>query len=417
MSVLASITAPVPARIFLESHWPHAAFESHGDPRRLPAFFQQRVLQSAADLATVYLGRISIVRGQANSDSLELPSNTNPLSPLGMGLTVQFRDLRPYVPGTSELISAFAAELGIDERAVSLSAYASPPGDGFSLHYDPGEIFSIQLQGRKVFQHAPMREIRNPYGAPWGPGAAVFDDLCFQVGPRFPDPAQVTLNRTDMRPGSVLFLPRGTWHCTEASGEPSFSISIAVQPLSACTLLLSRLRTLLLQDADWRAPIYGAGGGASAEEAALRRSADLLARLAPIIAQIEPKDLVGCADSAYSTTSSVNAATRFLREPRANLCLEGIDAADGLAMVKIWHGTTQASGTISLRVKVAPAQIPVFEWLDRQAGAFDAGAVREAITGVSWPEIQKLLDLAVRGQLVRRLAFRTLKQPVPAHGG
>jgi hypothetical protein len=410
-SLLACLTAPLPAQVFLEKNWPSAAFESHGDTSRLPAYFQQRVLQSAAELATVYLGRISIVRGQTNSDSLELPPNTNPLSPLSMGLTVQFRDVRPYVPGTAELLSAFAAELGVDERAVSLSAYASPPGDGFSLHYDPGEIFSIQLQGRKLFRHAPMREIGNPYGAPWGPGGALFDDMCFQVDTQFPDPAHVSLNTTEMRPGSVLFLPRGTWHCTEASREPSFSVSIAVQPLSACTLLLSRLRTLLLQDAEWRAPIYGAGTGLGAGEAALRRSAELLARLAPIVAQIEPKDLIGSAESAYSTNLSVSAETRFLREPQANFRVEGVDAADGLATVKVWHGVAdEHSGRVCMRAKLAPNQITVFEWLNRQTGPFDAGALREAGTGVAWPEIQRMLELAVRGQFVRRLAFRPLKK-------
>jgi hypothetical protein len=409
-SLLGSLTAPLPAPVFLEKNWPNLAFESHGHPSRLPGYFQQRVLQNAPELATVYQGRISVVAGQKSSSALELPPGTNPLHALGMGLTVQFRDLRPYVPGTGEFVTSLAAELGVDERAVSLSAYASPPGEGFAVHYDPGEIFSIQLQGRKLFRHAPMREIPNPFGEPWGPGGGLSDDLCFQVDTAFPDPSHVTFNTTPMQPGSLLFLPRGTWHRTEASAEPSFSVSISIQPLRAYNLLLGRLRTLLMQDPDWRAPVYGAGRGIRPEEE-LRRSADLLARLGSIVAQIEPEDLIGGDRSAYSATSPVSPETRFLREPRANFCVEGIDASDGLAIIKVWHGTAEA-GDISLRAKVSPHFVRLLEAILRQAGPFEASALQGAGTGAAWADIQMVLDLAVRGQLIRRLAFPRLDKPI-----
>jgi len=67
-----------------------------------------------------------------------------------------------------------------------------------------------------------------------------------------------------------------------------------------------------------------------------------------------------------------------------------------------------------MRAKLPPYQIPVFEWLNRQTGPFAAGALREAGTGVAWPEIQRLLEAAARGQLVRRLAFRPLKKAARA---
>ena len=44
-----------------------------------------------------------------------------------------------------------------------------------------------------------------------------------------------------MAPGSVLFLPRGTWHYTQA-GEPSLSISIVLDPPAALRCLLDQLR-------------------------------------------------------------------------------------------------------------------------------------------------------------------------------
>ncbi len=67
-----------------------------------------------------------------------------------------------------------------------------------------------------------------------------------------------------MRAGSVLFLPRGTWHNTETPGN-SLSLSIAIDVPPALRCLLDQLRLLLLRDAPWRAPLTG---GASAGAAA-----------------------------------------------------------------------------------------------------------------------------------------------------
>jgi len=69
-----------------------------------------------------------------------------------------------------------------------------------------------------------------------------------------------------------------------------------------------------------------------------------------------------------------------------------------------------------MRAKSAPNQIPVFDWLNRQTGLRCRRAARGR-TGVSWPEIQRLLELAVRGQFVRRLAFRPLKKAAYALNG
>src|SRR3546814_1181467 len=71
-----------------------------------------------------------------------------------------------------------------------------------------------------------------------------------------------TLSRShEMQPGSVLFLPRGTWHRTEAL-EPSLSLSIVVRPPVLADALLDWLQPWLLGDARWRLPLYGVAGAA-----------------------------------------------------------------------------------------------------------------------------------------------------------
>lgn len=77
--------------------------------------------------------------------------------------------------------------------------------------------------------------------------------------------SRAAFTTVEMKPGSVLFLPRGTWHRTESEGD-SMSVSIAVDTPPAVDYIVAQLRMLLLQDPRWRAPLYGAWGDDSARE-------------------------------------------------------------------------------------------------------------------------------------------------------
>lgn len=86
-----------------------------------------------------------------------------------------------------------------------------------------------------------------PLGRQFGPVMLPDEELYPQAGAGFPAPAQAAFERVDMALGSVLFLPRGTWHRSEAL-EDSFSLSIGTRALAALDCVLAQLRSLLLQD-------------------------------------------------------------------------------------------------------------------------------------------------------------------------
>ena len=89
-----------------------------------------------------------------------------------------------------------------------------------------------------------------------------------------------------MKPGSVLFIPRGTWHRTTAA-QDSFAISIGIRPPSVLESFLEQLRYLLLQDPEWRRPLYGAHGSGSQRQQALERARKVL-QTAPAAVQAIP---------------------------------------------------------------------------------------------------------------------------------
>jgi ribosomal protein L16 Arg81 hydroxylase len=57
----------------------------------------------------------------------------------------------------------------------------------------------------------------------------------------------------ELRPGSVLFLPRGYWHQTEVL-EDSLALNLALLTPTWHSVFLGQLRNLLLNEAHWRAP-------------------------------------------------------------------------------------------------------------------------------------------------------------------
>lgn len=112
--------------------------------------------------------------------------------------------------------------------------YASPPGAGFALHFDPDHVFVLQLVGRKLWRYSGTPVLPwatcggklGPAGAPVHThprdGAPVLVDRVPVAAPGPGDLETITLE-----PGDVLYLPPGTWHETRAKEE---SVALSLTP-------------------------------------------------------------------------------------------------------------------------------------------------------------------------------------------
>src|SRR6202140_3775206 len=217
-STLGALIAPHSVHEFLRDYWPDKAFAAHGDPARLPAFLRASELDSVETLSRVYRGNLRFTSGRRYQKMLAI-DQVHADSLYRMGLTVQFEDIAPFVAATAPDLRRLEAELGVAVGAARASVFCSPLVDGLSAHFDAQDLFSIQLKGTKRFRIAPVRELSYPYGTQFVPDTEPFDLLYPQVAQGFPDPASADFTTVDMQPGSVLFLPRGTWHATESGGD------------------------------------------------------------------------------------------------------------------------------------------------------------------------------------------------------
>jgi hypothetical protein len=279
--VLSALVNPLSASAFLAQFWPDEPFVSHGPLARLPAPLRDPILADFGALARGYGGRILFGRGRKGPRAL--PAQHIPAADLyDMGLSLYLPDIEPLVPGAAALLRDLEAALGLLPGEARITAWASPEADGIACHLDPEEVFSIQLVGTKRFHVAEPAALTSPvdiqYAAGAPPGAALYP----QAAEGFPEPDMSAFSTIEMQPGSVMFLPRGHWHWTEAETD-SLSVSIVLSPRSPVDRLLERLRPLLLQDPRWRRPVYG--------PADQPRLAALLDDLPEIARRLTPADL------------------------------------------------------------------------------------------------------------------------------
>ena len=401
VSVLGALLAPESPQRFLREFWPERVFHAHGSPSRLPAPFNAPELSSFSALASCYRGRIGFGRGAKSPRMIMLPEQ-NPAHLYELGLSVYLPDLADYVPGTEPFLRALEAELGIDEFSCHMTVWASPEADGAAMHFDGEDVISVQLAGTKLFEVGKMREYAFPYGPQYGPGGSAYDDMYPQLERGFPDPGNVEWQGVEMKPGSVLFVPRGTWHRTRAERD-SFAISIGIRPPCPVDLVLDQLKSLLLQDPEWRRPLYGVRGDVQCRRRALERAQKAFARAQAAMAALSAEDLAPLPEAERLRNIGRNA--RFQRDLGSRMAFA---AGVGAETLDVFAWRREEGEKNTLKMNVPPQFAPVFRWLADAKTAFSAGELADRFPAVSFEQVQKILDVLTRARYLRMLWFSRL---------
>lgn len=116
-----------------------------------------------------------------------------------------------------ELLHALQRALGARGTGIC-RAFFHAPGACVPRHCDDVAVVAIQLSGSRAWQLEPNRR----------PPAGLYDPVPVTAERDVFGPRVRTLT---MRPGSVLYLPRGWWHATRSRRE-SFALSLSI-PLAA----------------------------------------------------------------------------------------------------------------------------------------------------------------------------------------
>jgi hypothetical protein len=200
-----------------------------------------------------------------------------PVDPTNVGL---FRDIGATlyfinVP-LPVLTDSLADFLGAPRQKVIASLFFTPAGGGAAPHFDKNENFTIQLSGAKRWQvgETPM--------VPAAPDGYTLGSTTITpaLAPLLVEALRPPERTVDLKPGTLLYVPRGTVHHTGA-GEPSWSLNLSYSPAMWLDLLQVGLRDRLAPSPRWRGTVTGVSGDACARGA--NRLPELLAELRALL--------------------------------------------------------------------------------------------------------------------------------------
>jgi lysine-specific demethylase/histidyl-hydroxylase NO66 len=199
-------------------------------------------LRIAKDGAVVDVKRFT-TSGGAGAEIADQVSSDAVLRLFAEGSTIVLQGLHRLWPPLIEFADQLAADLG---HPTQVNAYVTPPSSrGFSPHYDVHDVFVLQVAGEKHWTiHEPV--LRDPLrDQPWNDRAAEVA----AAAEREPVIDAV------LRPGDVLYLPRGFLHSARALGQISAHLTIGVHPVTrwaAAESALDLVRTLAVADPQLR---------------------------------------------------------------------------------------------------------------------------------------------------------------------
>ncbi len=162
------------------------------------------------------------------------------------GATMVLQGLHRIWPPIIEFAQQLSADLG---HPVQVNAYVTPPASrGFDDHYDVHDVFVLQVEGQKRWSiHPPVHEspLRDQ---PWTDHRAAVQQAAG---------TESTIDAV-LRPGDVLYLPRGTLHAATALGQISTHLTVGVHTWTRFTLaaqLVAEAVSRLGSDAEVRASL------------------------------------------------------------------------------------------------------------------------------------------------------------------
>jgi ribosomal protein L16 Arg81 hydroxylase len=196
----------------------------------------------------------------------------------GIGATLYFINIP-----INRLTHSLADFLGAPRQKVIASLFLTPATGGASPHFDKNENFTIQLTGAKRWIVAQAPTVTAPPDG-YMLGQTIPPSLGNLLGE-----AKEQLNQTvDMRPGTLLYVPRGTIHRTEA-GEESWSLNLSYSPSMWLDLVRVGLQRYLAASARWRGTVTGVGETCDPAAREANRLPELIAELRETLA--DPDEL------------------------------------------------------------------------------------------------------------------------------
>lgn len=249
---------------FLDDYFPDRLYVEHGPLERLGELGTRAVFDDATSIIGAAREGEQIyyyTRDSRGAPEQRACTHDAAARAYENGHSVEF-DFSACDPVTAEWCDALCRELRISAPQTFAEIVLSPGGKALPKHFDSVEVLIVQLRGEKRWLVAPNEQVAYPpIGYIPGFGSDLRDTMMARAD--IPDYSKLGFTTEmpadsrviDMRPGSVLFLPRGWWHQTEVDA-PSTSLSVVLSMKTMAELLGDVVKRTTRRLDHWRRPAH-----------------------------------------------------------------------------------------------------------------------------------------------------------------
>ena len=248
-----ALISPMSRTEFLENYLGNTPVVTHGRLEHLSELTELSFLKSLDSLLDSWPTQVTAyMEGLADEVNSKKVSTIEAKKLFQEGRGLCFDDANNFSPLLDQWAEAIRDDLGLSALTFSRSLiYAIKEGRGTAPHFDQNINFVIQISGTKKWWIAPNKHVDNPLtrhtiGIDMDPELSSYTKD--GMPETFPDDGTEFI----LRPGSVLFVPRGSWHMTEATSD-AVSLNFTFSAPSWIDILMTALRGRLAQSSDWRA--------------------------------------------------------------------------------------------------------------------------------------------------------------------
>ena len=403
MSLLGDIRS-AQGETLLGGGWPWKVFVSHGALERLPAVLRDGRL-NLPEVLPRYPGMARVSR----SDQLRLVPAAQVSQAVWRAETVHLHDMGSCVNGLPQMLAQLERELGLPPDSATMALFASPADGGLALHYDCSDNILIQLAGCKRLTLSAKPALHAAFGQPYNPGMRPGFEMYPQFVDGFPSPQDSSLYTVELEPGTVVYIPRGTWHSSITLTQ-SLAASVSVTPPSLIEIVVSQLRHLLLQDPRWRTPLYGISGTPAQRAAVAASIQELLPDLQRIAPLLNGSQILDLLLPAAARLQSMGPHSAFQRVPGTDLSVVADQNSPGKALIRLKDGTTPQTVPVTA-LTIAEGLVPPFRWLIERRPAFCAADVIAQFPEIPAHAIMQLLAGLVRCEALMLLWYPIVPRP------
>lgn len=254
---LSALLGRFPSRRFLQEHWPRTLLVQHGSPARLKGLIDTPELRDI-DALTALTARQWLVQSARFKNRFgNVPVTGSAAAEFfHTGHTIYAVEPELHSEPFLGWLAALERDLELSAGLIRSSVFLSKPGPGSRMHFDAQESFVVQVRGRKRWWLAPNQDVQFP-AENYIAGDPVPESLEVQLdrplAQHMPDDAVSVV----LEPGSIMFVPRGTWHATETL-EESWHLDLMLPLPTWGDTMAARLAEHFHASAHWREPMLDA---------------------------------------------------------------------------------------------------------------------------------------------------------------